>query len=114
VALLWDAAPSPTAHRAGRTGGSGQVIDWHALALLQASGALAGLPPMILAGGLTPANVGEAIATVEPYAVDVSSGVESRPGVKDPARIRAFCAAVQKANEPPAHQCQGHCRSGHR
>jgi phosphoribosylanthranilate isomerase len=52
---------------------------------------------MMLAGGLTPENVGEAIRTARPFGVDVSSGVESRPGVKDPGLIRAFVAAVREA-----------------
>jgi phosphoribosylanthranilate isomerase len=52
---------------------------------------------LILAGGLTPENVGEAIAKVRPYAVDVSSGVERIRGQKDPARIRAFLSAVRTA-----------------
>ncbi len=52
---------------------------------------------LVLAGGLTPENVADAIRAVRPYAVDVSSGVEGRPGVKDPARIEAFMAAVRRA-----------------
>ena len=52
---------------------------------------------LVLAGGLTPENVADAIRAVRPYAVDMSSGVEGRPGVKDPARIEAFMAAVRGA-----------------
>jgi phosphoribosylanthranilate isomerase len=52
---------------------------------------------LVLAGGLTPENVADAIRAVRPYAVDVSTGVEGRPGVKDPARIEAFMAAVRRA-----------------
>lgn len=54
--------------------------------------------PIFLAGGLTPANVAEAIRTVRPYGVDVSSGVERERGVKDPALIEAFCEAVREAD----------------
>ena len=53
---------------------------------------------IILAGGLTSENVGEAIRIVRPFAVDVSSGVESERGVKDPALIEAFCEAVRQAD----------------
>jgi phosphoribosylanthranilate isomerase len=53
--------------------------------------------PVILAGGLAPENVAEAIRSVRPYAVDVASGVEVRPGVKDPSRVTAFIQAAQEA-----------------
>jgi phosphoribosylanthranilate isomerase len=52
---------------------------------------------VILSGGLTPENVGEAIAVARPFAVDVASGVEAEPGRKDPARLEAFFAAVGEA-----------------
>lgn len=77
----------------GSAGGAGTAFDHDALAAI--------MPelrkPVILAGGLTPDNVGAAIAAVRPYAVDVSSGVESAPGVKDESLVRAFCAAVRGA-----------------
>ncbi len=94
VGLLVDApADDATPQAAGLTGGGGKPFDWAALASLDR----AMLPPLILAGGLTSSNVAQAIATVHPFAVDVSSGVESARGVKDHAKIRAFCAAVQHA-----------------
>lgn len=52
--------------------------------------------PVILAGGLTPENVGEAIREIHPYAVDVATGIEQSPGIKDPEKIRAFIAAVRE------------------
>ncbi|TVQ59172.1 MAG: phosphoribosylanthranilate isomerase [Phycisphaerales bacterium] len=81
----------------GSTGGQGVAFDWTALAA--ARDAAQGVP-IFLAGGLTPENVGEAIAAAHPYAVDVSSGVEipGEPGVKDPDRVEAFCAAVREAD----------------
>ena len=64
------------------------MIDWTTAA------AAARTRPVILSGGLTPDNVRAAVDTVQPYAVDVASGVESAPGIKDPAKLRAFFAAL--------------------
>ncbi len=76
----------------GPASGVGQRTDWHrAFSLAQRR-------PVLLAGGLTPENVGEAIRTVRPWGVDVSSGVESAPGVKDPVRIADFVQAVREAD----------------
>jgi phosphoribosylanthranilate isomerase len=75
----------------GPTSGSGIASDWRAARELARRAAL------ILAGGLTAHNVGAAIATVAPCGVDVSSGVEARPGVKDPAAIVSFVAAARAA-----------------
>lgn len=91
--VLADAPPPAGAARDFR-GGHGQAFDWHGLARASEAGALRGLPPLFLAGGLTPANVAEAITVVRPEVVDVSSGVESSRGVKDHGMIRAFCAAA--------------------
>jgi phosphoribosylanthranilate isomerase len=74
-------------------GGSGKVIDW-----TRARQATLAGKPIILAGGLTPENVTEAVQMVRPYAVDVATGVESSPGIKDAAKLRAFFAAVNHAN----------------
>lgn len=75
----------------GSDGGTGEAFDWNALA-----DHLDGFDkPIILAGGLDADNVAEAIRIIRPYAVDVSSGVESSPGMKDPEKIAAFCAAVR-------------------
>jgi phosphoribosylanthranilate isomerase len=73
---------------AGEQGGSGKRFDWTQLPASVSA-------PMILAGGLTPKNVGEAIRAAHPYAVDVSSGIESEPGVKDAEKMRRFVAAVR-------------------
>jgi len=77
------------AHDPVHVGGSGQVIDWTRAAIVAAR------RRVILAGGLTPANVADAVWTVRPYGVDVASGIEARPGIKDPAKMRAFVAAVR-------------------
>lgn len=69
----------------------GRTFDWRLAAAAARHGSV------ILAGGLTPENVGDAIRTARPFAVDVSSGVESSPGVKDPARVRLFCRRVAEA-----------------
>lgn len=73
-------------------GGTGKTFDW---SIAQKAAAK---HKIILAGGLTPENVGEAILTVRPYAVDVASGVESRPGIKDAGKLRDFFAEVARAN----------------
>jgi phosphoribosylanthranilate isomerase len=76
----------------GQPGGTGRTFDWSVARAVRQR-----VPHLILAGGLTPENVGEAIRAVDPYAVDVSSGVESAPGRKDEARVRAFIQAVRQA-----------------
>jgi phosphoribosylanthranilate isomerase len=75
-------------HRAGLPGGTGESFDWELLAGRRSA------VPMILAGGLTPANVAEGISVVRPYAVDVASGVESAPGVKDHELMAEFAHAA--------------------
>jgi phosphoribosylanthranilate isomerase len=84
------------AYAPGAYGGTGQVVDW--LAVAKARPSLAGLP-LILAGGLTPDNVAEAIAVAQPHAVDVASGVESSSGSKDFAKVWRFITAAKKAFE---------------
>lgn len=80
---------------AGSLGGNGVSVDWHALA--PALEARRSRGRVVLAGGLTPGNVAEALAALRPDVVDVSSGVEAAPGIKDHARMRAFAAAVAGA-----------------
>jgi phosphoribosylanthranilate isomerase len=75
----------------GLHGGTGRTIDWNLARAARRYGRI------ILAGGLTPENIAEAIRVAKPYAVDVASGVERRPGRKDPARLRALFAAVESA-----------------
>ena len=84
-ALLVDASVK------GLYGGSGVTADWDGAA------ELAKKYPLLLAGGLTPKNVAEAIHRVKPWGVDVASGVESAPGKKDPSRMKAFVQAVRDA-----------------
>jgi phosphoribosylanthranilate isomerase len=80
----------------GQSGGTGRTFDWELVRELEAS------RPVILAGGLTPANVARAIAVVQPYAVDVSSGVENGSGRKDPQKMADFVRQARQAAE--------HCR----
>lgn len=86
------------AYRPGVAGGSGETFDWTRVPR--------DLPlPLILAGGLTPDNVGDAVRTLRPYAVDVSSGVERAKGIKDATLIEAFMRRVAEAD-------RGHSRFG--
>lgn len=76
------------AHAPGEAGGTGKAFDWARIPAQLSR-------PLILAGGLDAGNVGAAIRSARPFAVDVSSGIESAPGIKDVARMRAFVAAVR-------------------
>jgi phosphoribosylanthranilate isomerase len=87
VTLLVDA------HDPARRGGTGRTADWTFAATI------ARQRPVVLAGGLTAGNVADAVRAVAPVAVDVSSGVETAPGIKDAARMRAFFEAVGRAEE---------------
>jgi phosphoribosylanthranilate isomerase len=73
-------------------GGTGETFAWE---LAREHG---GEPPVVLSGGLTPENVGEAIAAARPVAVDTASGTEAEPGRKDPAKLKAFFRAVEAAD----------------
>jgi phosphoribosylanthranilate isomerase len=84
AALLLDA------HGAGEQGGQGRPFDWSAIRSSR---------PFVLAGGLTPDNVGQAVRQVRPYAVDVSSGIERSPGIKDEDKMQRFIEAVRSADE---------------
>ena len=79
----------------GPRGGSGHTADWGLAARMVSEG----FWPLVLAGGLGPENVAEAIAAVRPWAVDGSSGLESAPGCKSPEKIQAFIDAVRKAGD---------------
>ncbi|HVX15557.1 MAG TPA: phosphoribosylanthranilate isomerase [Pirellulales bacterium] len=82
------------AHRHGEYGGTGQSPDWTIVSRFHDANIRL---PLILAGGLTPGNVAEAITAARPYGVDTASGVEVRPGVKDKGRVEAFVAAARSA-----------------
>jgi phosphoribosylanthranilate isomerase len=91
-ALLLDASVP------GEYGGTGAVLPW---AGVRREAAGLALPPLILAGGLTPANVGTAIETVNPWGVDVASGVETSPGVKDFEAVRGFISESRVVRGTP-------------
>ncbi len=85
-------------HSAAAHGGTGESFNWQWIADARQQGELAGLPPLILAGGLNPGNVAAAVATARPWGVDVASGIEAGiPGEKDIAAMQAFVAAVRQA-----------------
>jgi phosphoribosylanthranilate isomerase len=79
------------AHVEGVPGGTGETIDWELVRQARLDA------PLILSGGLTPANVADAIAATKPFAVDAASGTESAPGIKDPDKLKAFQEAVRGA-----------------
>ena len=79
------------AHASGKPGGQGERFDWTRRTSLAR--------PLILAGGLGPDNVSEAIRSMRPFAVDVSSGIESTPGIKDTSRMQAFVDAVRDTRQ---------------
>ncbi|HEX4034305.1 MAG TPA: phosphoribosylanthranilate isomerase [Solirubrobacteraceae bacterium] len=79
-------------HAPGLRGGTGRAFDWSLVAARRH-----GAPPLIVAGGLDASSVAEAVEATSPYAVDVSSGVEAAPGVKDPERMQAFFDAAAQA-----------------
>jgi phosphoribosylanthranilate isomerase len=87
-AVPMDATVLLDAHDPVKRGGTGRTIDWNRAAVV------ARRRPVILSGGLNADNVRAAVETVQPYAIDVSSGVESSPGVKDVSKLRALFAAV--------------------
>ncbi len=81
-------------HGNGRTGGTGETFDWDRIPRdLRHC--------LVLAGGLNPENVADAVRRVRPWAVDVSTGVEARPGIKDPARMQAFVDEVKRVDCNP-------------
>ncbi len=90
-AILLDAGDS------GRLGGTGRTLDWDVVAAARQAGSCAGWPPLVLAGGLTAQNVAQAVSVVQPWGVDVSSGVESSPGHKSFEKMLAFVTAARAA-----------------
>ena len=87
--ILFDAAQD------GEYGGTGQTVDWAIAAKYR--DLMPGIPPLILSGGLTPENVGQAVRSVRPAAVDVASGVEEAPGKKSAEKIKLFVTAAKAA-----------------
>ncbi len=81
-------------YKDGVRGGTGVTFDWHLAVVAKTFG------KVILAGGLTPENVAEAVKLVQPYGVDVAGGVEREKGIKDHAKVRKFIAEVRRASRP--------------
>lgn len=88
-----------TARPTGPTGGTGIAGDFSSMRKMQDAGQFADLPPMILASGLTPENVGDAVRLLRPFAVDVASGVEAAHRQKSAEKIEAFIRAVRLADD---------------
>ena len=80
------------AYRPDLRGGTGETFDWALVAGRRST------VPLVVSGGLTPDNVGDAVRQTQPFAVDTASGTEASPGVKDPALVRAFVGAVEAAD----------------
>ena len=74
-------------------GGTGKTFDWNLVLPAKKIG------PVILAGGLTPSNIRQAVSQVRPYGVDVCSGVEKSPGIKDPEKVRAFLTNIRSGSK---------------
>jgi phosphoribosylanthranilate isomerase len=89
------------AHVPGQRGGTGQSFNWDLARRHR------GPAQLVLSGGLDPDNVGDAIAAVQPFAVDSASGTEASPGVKDPTRLEAFFRAVEAADSSPVTASAG-------
>lgn len=83
------------AHRPGTSGGTGETFDWELLAGRRSE------VPLILAGGLTPENVADGVVAARPFAVDVATGVEAEPGVKDHALMAKFVESAQEGSVDP-------------
>jgi phosphoribosylanthranilate isomerase len=77
------------AHHPDLFGGTGETFDWELLRARRSK------VPLVLAGGLTPENVHDAIRAVHPFGVDTASGTDASPGVKDPAKVKAFIHAAE-------------------
>lgn len=81
-------------YKEGVRGGTGTTFDWHLAVVAKTFGRI------ILAGGLTPENVAEAVKLVQPYGVDVAGGVENGKGIKDHAKVKKFITEVRRASRP--------------
>jgi phosphoribosylanthranilate isomerase len=81
-------------YKKGKAGGTGETFDWELAVRAKSLG-----KPIILSGGLTPENISDAIRTVRPYAVDISSGLEISPGKKDHSKIKELIDNVRAADD---------------